>query len=67
MMGFIFLLECSEVVEVTRGGFVVGKQEVFAPRPLSGARSLCSTFLFREGRAMEEGVTADVACALPSR
>lgn len=66
LVAFIFLAVCSEVVGKTRG-LVVEKQEAFIPRLLSGACSACSIFLFREGRAMEEGVTASVVCALPSK
>jgi hypothetical protein len=63
---FIFLAVCSEVVGETRV-LVLEKQEAFTPRMLSAACSVCSIFLFRDGRAMIEGVTADVVCALPSR
>lgn len=66
LAAFIFLVVCSEVVGETRR-LVVEKQEAFIPRLLSGAWSTCSIFLFREGRAIEDGVTANAVCALPSR
>ena len=66
LAAFIFLAVCSEVEGETRR-LVVEKQEAFKPRLLSGPCSACSIFLFREGRAMEEGVTANAVCALPSR
>ena len=65
LAAFSFLGVCSEVVGET--GRTVEKQEAFTPTLPSGAGSACSIFLFRDGRAMEEGVTANAVCALPSR